>query len=234
MRFSRCLLSGILIIISFGFSFGQSEQSLRDSIAKNSPFDHSFIKFSPMAMVEIEPSLMIGYEYKLNSKIRLQHEVGYVALFNPAYYVMIGEFPDGRNSNGFKLRSTIKFSLTIDNLKARNQYRYLGIDVMYKYLQTTEYDVSVSQLGGAYFQYMDITTSKNVGAIHFLYGNNRYLSQSNSIITDWYVGVGLRFKSVKDDSPPYSDYWGNGPWYDDIDGIMISIMAGMKLGFGLD
>ena len=215
------------------FSFGQTKQHLLDSISKASPFNHSYIKFSPFTLVELEPSFNIGFEYQASPKIRLQHEIGYVSLFNPAYDLFVNNYTSGKQSNGIKLRSTIKFPLIIDNVNTRLKHKYLGIDFMFKYMEIKDYDVNVSRYDGAYWQYIDVNTNKYVGAVHFLYGYNNYISKSNNIIADWYVGVGLRYKYISDDTPDDVYYFNDLPWYDDYDGFMISIMAGMKLGFGI-
>lgn len=222
----------VALILFSNISIGQIQQQL-DSINKSSPFNNNYIKFSPFALIEIEPTLQVGYEYNLTPKIRMQHEIGYMSLFNPAYFIMIDGYPDDIKSNGFKLRSTIKFPLISENPKAKKHHKYLGIDVMFKYLQITEQDVNVRRMDGAYWEMMDITTEKYVGAIHFIYGYNKYLNYSNNIISDWYVGVGLRYKGITDNSPDDANYFPNAPWYDDFDGVFISVMAGMKLGFGI-
>jgi len=196
------------------------------------PFTKNYIKFSPFTLLEIEPTIQIGYEYSPSPKIRIQHEIGYVSLFNPAYAIF--QWNSNFNnlvSNGIRLRTTLKFPLKLDNMNVRNKYKYFGIDVMFKYLQTTEKDVNIRRMQ-AYWETMDITTVKYVGAVHVISGINNYISYANNIIVDSYFGLGVRYKVLTDNTPNDVSYE-NRPWWDEMDGLMISAMLGMKFGFGL-
>jgi hypothetical protein len=189
----------------------------------------SYIKFSPLHLIELEPALMIGYEYPFK-KIRIQHEAGYVGLFNPSYglFYWNGNFTD-LTSNGLKLRTTLKFPLLSDN--PNRPIKYLGIDFMYKYLTFTDSDVEVWRMN-AFTQILDVRSQKHVAAVHLLYGYNGFVSSLNNIISDTYLGIGIRYKSISNNAPEdanYNDY----PWWDEYEGAMISLMAGFKFGFGI-
>ncbi len=196
------------------------------------PFKGNYIKFSPFSLLEIEPTIQVGYEYNATPKVRIQHEIGFVSLFNPAYSIFQWDYNfNNMSSAGIKLRTTFKFPLKLDNMNVRYKHKYFGIDVMFKYLEITEKDVEIRRMQ-AYWEHMDITSSKYVGAVHFIYGINEYLSKANNIVMDSYFGIGVRYKMLKDNTPEDVSY-DNRPWWDDMTGLMISAMMGMKFGFGL-
>lgn len=233
MKFNYKLYLIFLAFIATYSGFSQdSTLTIKYKTEEFNPFKGNYIKFSPFSLLEIEPAVQLGYEYNASPKIRIQHEIGYLSLFNPAYAI----FHWGNNFNnissaGVRIRTTLKFPLKLDNMKVRNKHKYLGIDVMFKYLTITETDVNIRRLG-AYWELMDITSSKYVGAIHFVYGINNYLSRSNNIITDSYLGIGIRYKSLSDNTP-YDVSYDNRPWWDEMNGLMISAMLGIKIGFGI-
>lgn len=196
------------------------------------PFQGSYIKFSPFTLLELEPAVQLGYEYSASPKVRIQHEIGYLSLFNPTYAIF--QWNSNFNnlaSSGVRLRTTFKFPLKLDNMDVRNKFKYIGIDVMFKYLTVTEKDVNIRRMG-AYWELMDISTIKYVGAVHFVFGMNNYISKANNIITDSYFGIGVRYKYLTDNAPDDVIYE-NRPWWDEMNGLMISAMLGMKIGFGI-
>ena len=224
----------LLILISImisGFFNLKAQDIIKESTkmeGSNLILNSRYIKFSPLHLLELEPTLMIGYEYPFKS-IRLQHELGYTALFNPVYglFQWDATFTE-MESYGIKARTTIKFPLAIDHPK--RAMRYFGIDFMYKYLAFTERDVNIHRMN-AYWEIIDVTTSKHVAAIHFIYGSSNFVSRDNNIVHDWYFGGGLRFKTIGNDAPEEIER--NYPFYDEFTGPMISIMLGIKFGFGL-
>ncbi|OIO99234.1 MAG: hypothetical protein AUJ98_11605 [Bacteroidetes bacterium CG2_30_33_31] len=232
MDFRNKLLGIILaLLVCFNYSSFAQNQSKIDSINAKTPFTGNYLKFSPTTFLELEPGFQLGYEYSASPKIRLQHEIAYLSLFNPVYQLFNWDYDIANSkSSGIRLRTTAKFPLKIDNYYARIKYKYLGIDMMFKYLSVTEQDVSVRKMN-AYWELMDITSSKYIAAVHFLYGMNNYVSFSNNIISDWYIGIGLRYKYLKDDSG-IDNLNSNRPFYDE-NGVILSIMAGVKLGFGI-
>lgn len=220
-----------LFLTVSSLAFSQSQSKL-DSLRKNSPLKSTYIKMSPLAIVELEPTLQIGIEYSLHTRIRLQHEIGYMTTFNPGYPLI--KLNPKIFLNGVKIRTTIKFPFKLKSLETKLRYKYFGIDFMYKYLQVHEYDVDVLRLGGAYQQTMDFHSVKNVGAIHIIYGANNRVSRKKDRIIDWYFGVGLRYKHISTDAPPDLDYGDYMMWYDEFNGyILMSVMTGIKFGFGI-
>jgi hypothetical protein len=163
--------------------------------------------------------------------MRIQHEIGYTALFNPTY--MLFQWDQDMadlSSAGFKLRTTIKWPLKTEG--PTKNLKYIGLDFMYKYLTWTQKNVEIWRMQ-AFWELMDFTSYKHVGAVHFVFGIQSFLNPINNIINDTYFGVGMRYKHITDDIPEdvSEDVL---TFYDQFQGAMISIMAGFKFGFGVN
>jgi len=140
--------------------------------------------------------------------------------------------PSDINGNGFRIRTSIKKYLNDIEFERDNRFRYISIDFMYKYLQIVENNIEIRRLGGQYTELYDVKWNKSVGAVHLIYGATNYLSVNNKIVLDSYIGVGLRNKFLTDNVPLDVSYSPN--WYDDtFKSMMVSFMAGIRLGFGL-
>ncbi len=230
---------GILLFLLFVFLLAmmparaQKTMLIHPKDSLRSIYKHNYLKFSYLNLLEIEPSVQLGYEYNAGKHFRIQHELGYLTLFNPLYGIFTdNETMDGLTSSGFRIRTTVKYPFVLDLKIDGNKYRYFGIDLMLKYLRVTQADVAVEQMGGAYWQRKDVTTRKYVAAIHFLYGTNKYLSYSKNIISGWYFGLGLRYKFI-DGNTSEDNFDVILPPWDEISGLSLSIMVGSKLGFGI-
>ena len=229
---AKTLILFIFLLSLFAAIVAQAQDTVYYK-SKVSPFDRNYIKFSPFALLEIEPTIQLGYEYNAG-KLRLQHEIGYTSLFNPTYALFtFDQSMQNISSAGAKLRTTLKFTLTPDNNYSRHKYKYFGVDFMFKYLNVKYHDFNVRMMD-SYWQMTDISTNKYVGAVHLIYGTNSYLRYANNIITDFYMGIGVRYKTITNDFPSNSnDSFDLYPWWDDIDGLMLSVVLGLKLGFGI-
>ena len=241
----------ILIILIFIFCTGNvfsQEKNDKEPKCTSTTNRNHYIKFSPMSLMEIESSILLGYSYPIKKgKMQLQHELGYVYL-NEIYF----PFNDyDREYNGFKFRNSFRvynnYSGAKNSSKKNNKRSYLGLDLMYKYCKYVEYDKNIYIDEGQYIQIMDIATEKYVGALHFITGIERNMLESGGLMFDFYLGMGVRYKHLKplynvdididDDNSSFlfpnfnSEY---RLFYDDEDtSILLSFMAGIKIGFGL-
>jgi hypothetical protein len=209
---------------------------LDDSLRLPKPYLHNYFTFSPLQIFEIEPSFQIGYNYNIGNGKMILHEAAYVGLMNGMYQLFRSSNwmvnPSDISGNGFRLRTSIKKYLTDPELERENRFRYISIDLMYKYMQISENNIEFSRLNGQYTQFYDVKWNKSVGAVHLIYGSTNYLSTNSKIIIDTYIGVGLRNKFITDNVPLDVSY--SPVWYDDtFDNMMVSLMMGIRLGFGV-
>ncbi|MCF8298042.1 MAG: hypothetical protein K9J13_10895 [Saprospiraceae bacterium] len=233
----------LVCIICSGKIFSQEKSNSSLNYSSKTNFNH-YIKISPFNLLEIEPSLMLGYSYPVKKgKAQWQHEIGYVFL-NESYFFSRGDI--NRTYNGVKFRTNYRtyFESSLgkaDSLKNPNNRLYFGVDMMYKYGQYTENEVEYWVMGGQYTQLVNVTTVKHVGAAHFMMGAETNFIKNSNAILDFYLGIGLRYKylNVLYDGVENSIMENNlgqnySLWYDDPDlPMFVSIMAGMKIGFGL-
>jgi len=233
----------IIIVVFFwgGNILSQENSNETLNYSKTTNLNH-YIKISPFNLLEFEPSLMLGYSYPVNKgKAQLQHEIGYVFINNSYFF----NYDENITFNGLKIRNNYRKyfetnSNKADSLKNPNNRLYYGLDLMYKYCQYTEYDVNY-WVSGQFTQIIDLTNQKHVGAAHFIFGVETNFIKNNSSILDFYLGLGLRYKSMntlydgKKNTILESEIGqSNRLWYDDFSTPMfLSIMAGVKIGFGL-
>ena len=238
----------LIFIFCTGNVFSQEKTDKPPKCTNSTNLNH-YIKFSPMSLLEIESSILLGYSYPIKKgKMQLQHELGYVYL-NEIFF----PFNDyDRTYNGFKFRNNFRVYNSYSGEKGaarKNTKRmYFALDLMYKYCKYVEYDKNIFIQEGQYTQIMDIATEKHVGALHFLTGIERNLLKSGGLMFDFYLGIGVRYKYLKplyeididtDDNnnsfflfPDFSSEY--RLFYDNEDSsILLSVMAGIKIGFGL-
>lgn len=237
MKRIKILFLVIVLSISITNSYAQRYISYVDSSTTETVypdiFKKSHFKFSPLNLIEIEPSFQLGYEYNASAKLRIQHELGFISYFNPMYMIFNSDWKQGDPSSGFRFRTTFKIPLKNPDHYENGRKDYLGFDVMFKYFKFTTTDVWVSRYDELYNEKMDLTFEKYVYAAHIIYGFENYLNLPNNFINDFYFGLGIRYKSYDDNIPEDSSYFDERSFFDSWKGAMISVMAGYKIGFGL-
>lgn len=235
MKITKSILVG-LFFFSVVIANAQKYYSYSDSsenITYPDILSLKYIKFSPLNLAEVEPSFQIGFEYSVNPKLRLQHEIGYISFFNPFFLMFNPDWTQGDPSNGIRVRTTFKFPLkSLDNYyKGRKDY--MGVDIMGKYFTYTNTNVDIDRYNYSYFQQMDIKYEKYVFAAHVIFGFENYLNVPNNFVNDYYLGIGIRHRIISNNIPEDSNYESDLSYFDRWQGTMISIMAGYKIGFGV-
>ncbi|MBC8147347.1 MAG: hypothetical protein H8E98_05125 [Bacteroidetes bacterium] len=231
----------LAVLFSCAIAYSQETSNVTSKQSKNKNLNH-YIKVSPFSLLEIEPSLMLGYSYPIRKgESQLQHEIAYVFVND----ILFVNYDNPIDFNGFRLRTNYRSyfesnSRKVDSLRNSNNRFYFGLDAMYKYCNYTEYGVSIWRMN-QFTQETDISTEKHVGAAHFTVGvETNFIKGSNSII-DLYMGIGVRYKyfntkfnGVTDSNLETEFGRSNRLWYDDFSvPMMVSVMAGMKIGFSL-
>lgn len=236
MRRPFILKLSLLLALSFAtsFSFAQTKAEI-DSLMNESPLNITILKFSVFSLANTEPTLLFGIQYgKPSARLRMQHEIGYVSMLNPFLYFRNSLEATKVNAQGIRFHTAFKMPLEIEGFRMNQKYKYLGVDLMLKYYRLTIYDIPVRQGDWSYWQIMDLSYDKYVGAIHFIYGQQHYISKSNQIVADWYAGFGLRYKYIETNLPENVDFDTYFPFYDAaFYGMMLSLTAGLKIGVGI-
>lgn len=195
-----------------------------------------YFKLHLTAFFEYEPAFQFAYSYPLKGgKMQLQHELGYVT-WNRTYYFWMDE---EISYHGLRFRNQLRrYFLTRNEAMERKSSpdfvrSYVALDVMYKYGNIWQ-DREISRQNGAYFETVDFITHKHVAAAHLLVGwESQFLSGSDAIM-DYYIGVGVRYKSIHSKFEDLTNEDLSPFFYDELDWPMsLSVMAGIRLGFRL-
>ncbi|WP_017731527.1 DUF3575 domain-containing protein [Nafulsella turpanensis] len=185
------------------------------------------LKFSPFSLMDPLTSIQFALEHPLNSRISLQHELGYII---PSAYES-----ENKNDRGWRIRNEIRFYFNPAGYPEGGGYlapEFLFIHSRFERNEMFGRDCS-GDFNCAYYQYMDYTMQKQVYALHLKIG---YQFVIERFAIDLYSGLGYRHVKVKSfNKPP------NGPEYWDLfyfqkdDGFydLPSMSLGMKIGYFL-
>lgn len=176
-----------LIFLAWNISTNAFAQSDSISLPKNNDAKQFLfiLKLTPFSMLETDPNIQLGVEYKLNDKWSLQHDLGYGNF----------DFGDiGIPLQVFKFRTEARLYL---NPTDKPTGKYIAPYFLYK--NTSQYDpqtVGLDCLNGdcAYFKTVDSYTKRNAFALGVKYGKQKIYK--SGFVIELYVGAGFRMISA--------------------------------------
>ena len=142
------------------------------------------VSFSPLALADIDHMVMLTGEYRLNPKVALLTDVGYI--FASDYRSMI------KKTSGFNIRPAIRM------YHGKRNKGYLQAQAFYKMATYTLHDwVGKDCVNGvpAYEQEMDFDYRKKVVGFNIIAGTLLPLSRDSKWFIDLYGGLGFRHKT---------------------------------------
>lgn len=196
-----------------------------------------YLKFSPLAMFEVEPTFQMGVSYPLKGgRLNMQHELGYCYTPNMAFNFFMDYNYQEIRIRGAKIRNNIRVYYSQNEGKIKPRL-YFAFDWMVKYSKFYIMDEEVMMQNGAYTQIMDLQINKFVMTEHIIIGREVPLFFSNSVILDLYAGIGMRQKNIKFDKdfnnlnldPSNYMYFYDFAKNYNIPSIMLGIKVGVKI-----
>ena len=144
------------------------------------------IKFAPLAMIDIDPTVQGAAEYFFRPRVSVQQEIGFMRIAN---WINIDEkYP----RNIFRSRTEIR--LYLSNRKVAPWGAYLALEGFYKHLsQPREGEIN----RGSYRQIANYRYIKNVAGGHLKLGAQTNIGDSDRWLFDAYMGLGLRSIKLK-------------------------------------
>jgi hypothetical protein len=185
----RLILCWLLLFYGYG-CFGQRQP--------REPDYTSAITFSPLALLQIDYTLMGGIEFRLQERLMLLTEGGYI--YASSY---IG---NSAGASGFIIRPSVKF------FPARRKNFYLQSQFFYKNVTHKLHDwLGKLAVNGVptYEELQDFRFRREVYGGNFIAGFLLPISKGNAFI-DLYAGFGIRFKSEHLVKEPTSVYNAKG------------------------
>ena len=178
------------------------------------------ISFSPLALADIDHTVMLTGEYRIKPNLALLADVGYV--FASDYRSMI------KKTAGFNIRPAVRI------YHGRRNKGYLQAQAFYKMVDYTINDwIGKDCVDGvpAYQKLEDFTYRKNVLGFNIIAGGLLPLSPSQKWLIDLYGGLGFRSKKHKVVNEPDGCYDLNtGGFFNfDIDGTSVSVPLGVRI-----
>lgn len=159
------------------------------------------ISLSPLAMLDIDHTVLLTGEYRFNKKLALVTDVGYI--FASEY------ISETKSTWGFNIRPGLRL------YHGKRNRGYLQGQAFYKLANYTLNDwVGKDCVNGvpAYQQEMDFDFRKQVTGFNIIAGAVLPLSQSHQWLIDLYGGLGFRYKTQKMVNQPNSCYSLDGGW----------------------
>src|SRR5690349_10490876 len=167
-----------------------------------SDYKHAIV-FLPMSLVNIDYTLMAGYEYKFNPKLSLVSELGYI--LGSSY--MRGDEQNSTKASGFIIRPALRFYMN-----TRNNF-YFQAQVFYKVVTHPMNDwLGKNCVDGvpAYEQLEDFKYRRKITGVNGIVGWLLPLSRGEKSYLDLYFGLGARNKNAKLVDKPNCCYERNG------------------------
>lgn len=144
------------------------------------------VKFAPLSLTDIDPTVQGAAEYFFRSRMSVQQEIGFMRIAN---WINIDEkYP----RNIFRSRTEIR--LYLSNRKVAPWGVYLAVEGFYKHMsQQRESEIS----RGSYFEIASYRYVKNVTGGHLKVGVQTDIGDGDRWLFDAYMGLGLRSIRLK-------------------------------------
>lgn len=144
-------------------------------------------KYSPLTMLEIEPSIDMGLEYKLKNNITMNTFAAYITTFGQTTTM----FLDDVEMEGFRLRHEIRFYP--DNSIDGGGF-YIAPEAFYKYVERKEIE-DIYNYEYMYNELIDYKRKKMVFGTNIKIGYQIQLFTS-PILLDLFTGLGIRYINI--------------------------------------
>ncbi|MBC8110442.1 MAG: DUF3575 domain-containing protein [Verrucomicrobia bacterium] len=148
---------------------------------------HVFVKFAPLSIIDIDPTIQFAAEYFFNRRFSLQQEVGYGKFGNMWW---IQSFENQFLVETWRFRTEGRYYFVDDEYSDFSPY--VALEILFKNadrLQRAEVD------RGGYREIIDFRFRKRVWGSHIKIGT-QFLLGSRFII-DAYLGLGYRHIKVR-------------------------------------
>jgi hypothetical protein len=144
-------------------------------------------RISPLALVEFEPTINVGAEYRLTKSVAISLDAGYILNNWIA--------SNTKNANGFMLKPAIRYYLW------KEKRFYTEAEFMYKQVNLQKLDwlgINCVNSVPSYEEFRKFTLQKNIYAFNAKFGRVDALSKNNDKVSiDYYIGLGTRNKQYK-------------------------------------
>jgi hypothetical protein len=186
------------------------------------------IHFSPLALIQVDYTLMAGFEYRQRPGFSWVMEAGYI--FASAY---LTDFETESPGTGFIIRPSVRFYLG-----DKNRF-YLQPQLFYKMVTHQKHDwVGRDCVDGvsAYEELADFKYRRNISGANAIIGWIVPLGRSGKRFVDFYLGMGFKYKKAVVVDEPNSCYLPPSNFMTTTDpdnGYYPNIPLGVKLIFSI-
>jgi hypothetical protein len=162
------------------------------------------VKWAPLSIIDIDPTMQLGLEYLPGGKWSIQQELGY------GRFGYSGIFsPNGRDMLDKEVwRSRTEARLYLSNYRPRAARAYLAFEMLYKkvnYNGDERVGRNCENRNCEYEERVEYKLLKDVVGFHFKFGVQ--VPVSNRVALDLYLGIGGRNATVRTTNKELEAIW---------------------------
>lgn len=187
------------------------------------------LKFSPLSLIDINPTYQVGAEYFFTEKYALQQEIGY-----GHEKWMPFSWEKKTDEETWRFRTEFRKYLPQWRTRFKRQRNYVAYEGMYKHFDyPVTQTVTIAQVG--YYQnvHYHYQFERDTYAVHIKFGQEEI--RSSNLVIDAYLGAGFRWYNVRriGESPTNNNRDPFQPISPMTEGLTkaLSFSLGFKIGF---
>ncbi|MFL5811403.1 MAG: hypothetical protein ACJ749_17905 [Flavisolibacter sp.] len=209
-----------LLLFLFTFYFAAAQKQ------KQMVMYGTAIHFSPLALIQVDYTVLVGGEYRLKPNLGLVADIGYI--FGSAYLD-----PEDNQASGFVFRPSIRF------YSGRRNNFYVQPQIFYKLVTHKVQDwlgMDCDNGVAAFQQLKEFKYRRNIYGLNATIGRVFPLDTKNRAFVDLFIGLGLRYKKSSVVGNDCSCYQPTSILFTEEDpdnGFFPSLPGGVKLVFAL-
>lgn len=180
------------------------------------------LRFNPLALVETDPNVMIGGEYRFNSRFSIGLDLAYVY------------WSGGEAATGYKIRPELRYYFTP---KTRMNW-FAAVEASYKRVSRTTSREECAGPNCSYWQTVDYKDVKTAPGGSLKIGFQQYFNKKQRLYYEIFLGLGFKVKNrfEKNYKAPPGSIQGdiiNEYFIIPDEGFLPHIPAGVKFGIRL-
>lgn len=179
------------------------------------------LRFNPLALVETDPNVMIGGEYRFNSRFSIGLDLAWVY------------WSGGVPARGYKIRPELRYYF---NQKTRMSW-YAAAEASYKRVSKTASREECAGPNCSYWQTVEYKEVKSAPGGSLKIGFQQYFSKKQRLYYEIFLGLGFkvnrRFKNYTPPPGTIQDDIIDAPFMIPEEGFLPHIPAGVKFGIRL-
>ena len=171
-------LVAYIFLVTPSLLFAQSKDSVQQQVRL--PI---LAKYSPLSLLDPDPTIQFGLEYPLSNLVSIQLQVGALKTFGR---------PDFWGNNSSRMIYRVRPEVRVYLNKERDSFdgAYLALEGLFKEVRQQRAE-EINQ--GSYFEYKEFLLVRQAWGSHIKFGFQKTFTRNKKWLFDFYFGPGLRW-----------------------------------------